>query len=195
MPDVTYTTALLLVPAATTGGTAELYRKDPGGGGLLAKALAAAGTWPVDQIVVVLGDDAETLLEDVSGVDVLIDPEWREGASAALRSGFDLVVRGDRADAVLVVSLDRPVPDADLVRRMLEAAPKTTRPIVGAKYRYALDYPFLVFPELWTRILGLEGDASLATLVASHPEWVAETWVDRVPLSRFESAADVGLRR
>lgn len=196
MASITHVTGLLIAPPAARGATAAMYLRDTGDGGLLAMGLASARTWPVDHLVVVLGADADTLLDHIGdGVDVLIDPEWGEGPAAALRSGFDLVVRGDRSDAVLVTSLDRVMPGAELVAAVLEVGQTTSRPLVAAKYRYALDHPYLVRPELWGRVLGMEGSASLESLVATHPEWVAETWIDRVPPRRFTSADDLGSLR
>jgi CTP:molybdopterin cytidylyltransferase MocA len=196
MPIITHTTALLIAPASKKGATADLYRNDPGEGSLLGLALAEVGSWPVDRIVLVLGDDAETLLEDVTeGIEVLIDPEWPEGPAAALRSGFDLVVRSDESEAVIVASLDRPIPDAELIQALLDTARTSTRPIAAPKYRYSYDFPYLIHSELWVRILGMEGSASLPALVATHPEWIAEAWIDSVPPTRYESAEDLGVRR
>ena len=69
------------------------------------------------------------------------------------------------------------------------------RPIVAAKYRYALDHPYLVHSDVWGRVLGMEGTASIGSLAATHPEWVAEAWVDAVPPKPFRTAEDIGRRR
>lgn len=191
-----HVTALLLAPAARRGTTADLYRTDPGGGSVLRRALRAAVEWPVDSVVLVLGDDAEALLDEVSEpVEVLIDPEWEEGPAAGLRAGFDLVVREERSDSVLVVWLDRTLPDGEVVAAVVEGAATADRPVVAAKYRYAVDHPMLVREFLWSRVLGMEGAATLDALVATHPEWLSEVWVDTVPPRRFESADDLGGRR
>jgi CTP:molybdopterin cytidylyltransferase MocA len=152
--------------------------------------------WPVDTVVLILGDDAEELLGDVSEpVEVLIDPEWQEGPAAGLRCGFDLVVREERSEAIVVTWLDRALPGADAVDALLAASVTSHRPIVATKYRYATDHPLLVREALWDRVLGMEGGATLDALVATHPEWVTEVWVDTVPPRRFESADDVARRR
>lgn len=196
MSRPSHVTALLIVPPATRDSTAALYRTDPGTGSLFGRALAAAAGWPVDGVVVVLGDDAEELLEDVTTpVEVLIDPEWREGPAASLRCGFDLVAREERSDAVIVTWLDRTVPDATSVGAVLDASATSDRPIVTTKYRYATDHPLLVRQALWDRILGMEGASTLDALVATHPEWTTEVWVDSVPPRRFESVDDIGSRR
>lgn len=191
-----HVTALLIAPAARRGSTADLYRTDPGAGSVLRRALRSAMEWPVDSVVLVLGDDAEALLADVDEpVEVLIDPEWPEGPAAGLRAGFDLVVREERSDAVLVVWLDRALPDAEVVAAVVEGAATADRPVVAAKYRYAVDHPMLVRELLWGRVLGMEGSATLDALVATHPEWLDEVWVDSVPPQRFESTDDLGGRR
>ena len=196
MPRPSHVTALLIVPPAARGGTAAMYRKDAGQGSLLRRGLRTAVGWPVDSLVLVLGDDAEELLDDVAeSVDVLIDPEWEEGPAAGLRCGFDLVAREERSDAVIVTWLDRALPDAAAVDAVVAATQTTERPIVATKYRYAVDHPLLVREVLWDRMLGMEGAATLDALVATHPEWVTEVWVDSVPPRRFESADDIGRRR
>lgn len=191
-----HVTALLIASAARRGTTADLYRTDPGGGSTLRKALRAAVEWPVDSVVLVLGDDAEALLEDVDApVEVLIDPEWEEGPAAGLRAGFDLVVREEVADAVLVVWLDRALPEGEVVAAVVDGAGTTDRPVVAAKYRYAIDHPMLVRELLWGRVLGMEGAATLDALVATHPEWLTEVWFDSVPPRRYDSVDDLGRRR
>ncbi len=196
MARPTHVTALLIAAAAPRGSTADLYRTDRGSGSVIRRAVRSSSGWPVDAVVLVLGDDAEALLEDVSEpVEVLIDPEWEEGPAAGLRAGFDLVVREERSDAVLVVWLDRVLPDGEVVAAVIERAGTAERPIVAAKYRYAVDHPMLVRELLWGRVLGMEGAATLDALVATHPEWLAEVWVDSVPPRRFESVDDLGGRR
>lgn len=196
MSHIGHITALILAPPATEGGTGAMYLTETPTGSVLATALDTALTWPVDERILVLGDDAETLLDTVSvALDVVIDPEWKEGPAAALRVGFDLVARADVSDAVLVTSLDRTMPDAETVAGLIETARTSDRPLAAAKYRYAFDYPYLVHSELWSRFLGLEGSISLGSLVATHPEWIIETWIDRVPPRRYQSSHDVTTRR
>ena len=196
MPSISQITALVVAPPAIDDATAELYLSAISEGTVLSVGLEAVLSWPVDQRFLVLGAAAEQLLDAIDApVDVIIDPEWREGPASSLRAGFDVAARADTSDAVLVASLDRPLPSTDTVAAVIEMARSATRPVTAAKYRYEVDYPYLVHHDLWPRFLGLDGAGSMDSLAATHPEWIAEAWIDQVPPRRYRSAGDVGAQR
>lgn len=196
MHELDHLTALVVAPRIAEVAATDVYLAETGRGTVLSAALVTLMTWPVDDRILVLGDHGEELLDHVDAdVVVAIDPDWEEGGASALRVGFDMATRADRSDAVVVAALDRPLPDAATVAAVVEAVTVGDRPIAAAKYRYALDYPFVVVREMWDRLLGLEGSGSLQAIVSTHPAWVTEAWFDRLPPVRYRSVEDVVGRR
>ncbi len=160
--------------------------------------VAQARDWPVETVVVVLGAAAEEVLvgSDLGEVTVVIDPEWEEGVAASLRAGVDTVTRLGDYDAVVVAYGNQPFNPPEVVARLLDAHNEAGRLATVPKYRYAVGAPFVVGTGLWSRLMGLEGEATPEQLLQSHPDWVEEVWFDRVPPRRIVTPDDLyDLRR
>ncbi len=150
---------------------------------LLEHVLASAAAWPVEERFVVLGDRADDILErcDLAGAGVIIDPEWHEGAAASVRVGLDVLMRDGEDGPALLADAALPQMTVEDVAAVIAGHDPAEAPVTAAKYRYATSSPYVVEPELWPRLMGREGDASLEGLWKTHPEWVAEVWIDHVP--------------
>jgi CTP:molybdopterin cytidylyltransferase MocA len=55
------------------------------------------------------------------------------------------------------------------------------RSVTAPKYRYVRGWPLVVRRQLWPRLLGLEEDAGIDSLLQVHASWVHEVWVDALP--------------
>ena len=55
---------------------------------MLERVVADASMWPVDEVIVVLGADADAIEDacDLTQVSLVIDPEWAEGSASPLRA-------------------------------------------------------------------------------------------------------------
>jgi len=177
-------------------GPVALARWDDGT--VVEHVVAQARAWPVEVVVVVLGAEAEEVLErsDLGEVTVVIDPEWEEGLAASLRAGVDTVTRLGDFDTVVVGYGDQPLNPPEVVSRLLDAHREAGRLATVPKYRYAGGTPYVVGDGLWSRLMGLEGDATPEQLLQSHPDWVEEVWFDRIPPRRIVTPDDLlDLRR
>jgi CTP:molybdopterin cytidylyltransferase MocA len=92
-----------------------------GGRPLLEHALRAAARAPTDEVVLVLGADAEAIERGVElgGVTVVHCLDWRRGPGASLRAG--LAALGDGVSAALVTLGDEPLISPEACRRLLAA--------------------------------------------------------------------------
>lgn len=149
---------------------------------LLAAVVSDAVSWPVDEVIVVLGSDAEAIEAgvDLSQVSVLVDPQWAEGMASPMRASLDLISRDRSVSHVLVARGDQPGITADAVDRIITAARDERADAVVPKYRYALGWPVIVSRRLWDVFLGLEGDIDMHGLVATHASTTTEVWFDRL---------------
>ncbi|MEA2002285.1 MAG: NTP transferase domain-containing protein [Actinomycetota bacterium] len=149
--------------------------------------------WPVDAVVVVLGPQAESILEatDFGESIIVIDLEWEEGEAAALRVGIDTLYRLDEFDTVVLIHADQTGSRANEVERLLDQHRSGHRPAVVPKYRYAAGHPVVIGDSLWPRLIGMEGSATFDQILQSHPDWVDEVWFDRLPVRRVHTPDDV----
>jgi molybdenum cofactor cytidylyltransferase len=183
--------AVLLANDPGTSFVGPKYLADAGGLPLIDRAVNEALAWPVDEVIVVLGPDAEDVVMSMAPTDatLVIDPEWSEGAAASLRAGLDVVMRGPATDIVVVAFADQiGIRDED-VAALIEAAADAT--VAVPKYRYRRGFPIAFTREFWERLLGLEGDVDLLGLLESHPDGVVEVWFDHLAEPRVERPGDI----
>ncbi len=164
-----------------------------GGETLLASVLRQTLAWPVDVVYCVLGFEAERILEEGSlpDVPVVINPEWATGMASSLRVGLDAMTRDPRLERTFIVMGDQPGIDLGVVEQLLQAAGRTTAPVVVPRYRYTWSNPVLVARRLWARLMSLKGDEGARRLLKAHPEWVEEVWFDLLPPRDVDTRADV----
>lgn len=150
---------------------------------LLGHVLGKVAGWPVDETWVVLGSDSDEILEriDMGDATVVVNESQLGGITSSLKVGLDAILLGTRVDAVLIVLGDQPdIPD-EVPEELIEGMLESRLPAVVPKYRYERGNPVLVSRLLWERLMSLEGDEGAKGLLASHPEWVHEVWIDALP--------------
>jgi CTP:molybdopterin cytidylyltransferase MocA len=160
---------------------------------LIEHVVAEVRQWPVDSVLVVLGPDAENILDqtDFGDVIVVIDLEGQESEAALLRVGIDTLYRLDDFDTLVLIHADYPGSRGEEVLRLLEHHRETHRPAVVPKFRYAVGHPAVIGESLWPRLISMEGTAIFDQLLQSHPDWVEEVWFDRLPGKRALTPDDL----
>jgi CTP:molybdopterin cytidylyltransferase MocA len=169
-----------------------------GGGKLLAKlgdkplvehALDALSEAPVDEIVVVVGADAERLREVCESykVRVVENPDWAQGQSTSVRTGLRAL--GPEVRAAVVLLADQPLVGAGAVKRLVEAFEKGAK-VAVATYGGRPRNPVLFSREVWPLLEAeLEGDEGARPFLRRHPELITE-----VPCDGAGDPADVDTR-
>lgn len=187
------TVAVVLANNPGSGFTGSKYLSDVDGIALIDRSLADASVWPIDEVVVVLGPDAEEVAATLSSWDVTIaiDPEWEEGLAASLRVGLDVVSRGPATDFVIIAFADQPGISANDVSALLEASEGSAA--VVPKYRYRRGFPIVLATDSWVHLLGTEGDVDLLGLLETRPEDVVEVWFDHLEPARVTTPEDANL--
>lgn len=182
------TVALIVATDPGVGFTGSKYLEAFHGVPMLERVVAEAGEWPVDEVVVVLGPDADEIIEgvDFGEATIVIDPEWKEGISASMRVGIDLLSRGPVTDRIVVALGDQPGVDAGTVDAMLDKKSAAVVP----KYRYRRGWPVVLSSELWDLLLGLEGPADLHDVLESHVGGVEELWLEGLGPPRMLDPSD-----
>jgi CTP:molybdopterin cytidylyltransferase MocA len=147
----------------------------------------------VDEVWVVLGHDADRILEhtDLGDAYVIENLEWQEGIASSLRVGLDALTRLSRCDQALVVIGDQPDVSKAIVEELFASHVKEGRPVSIPKYRYNWGNPVIVDRSLWARVMSLEGDEGAQRLWQAHPEWVNEVWFSDTSPRDVDTEADV----
>ena len=174
--------AVILAADHGQGFPTPKYLSPVRGSTLLDAVVADATSWPVDEVMVVLGADAQEVEAgaDLKGVSVLVDPEWAEGAASPIRAALDLLSRDRGVSHVLLARGDQPGIGAGVGDRIAAAASAERVDAVVPKYRYALGWPVAVARSLWDVFLGLEGAIDVHDLIATHASSTHEVWFDHL---------------
>jgi len=192
---VSRTVAVVLANDAGTGFTESKYLTPVGDTRLIDRVLADVASWPVDETIVVLGPDAEEIIDSMvpTTATLVLDLEWSEGSAASLRVGLDVVERGPATDLVVIAMADQPGVAAADVAALIDAAEGAAA--VVPKYRYRRDYPVVLGRAVWERLLGSEGDIDLQDVLESHPDGVKEVWFEHLASPRIRAVGDLQRRR
>ena len=137
--------------------------------------MLAAG---LDDTVVVLGGDAEAVALALAPLPVrtVVNPRYAEGQSTSLRTGLDALRPG--TDAAVVALGDQPLPDPDVIRRLVAAFRASGRPIAVPVYRDGRGNPVLFAAALFGELRAVTGDRGGREVIARDPARVAEVPVD-----------------
>lgn len=169
-----------------------------GGGKLLAKlgdrslieaVLENLREAPVDEIIVVVGADSESLREvcDRYGAKTIENEEWERGQSTSVLAGLRACGGGTRAAVVLLG--DQPFVGTEAVERLVAAFAEGAK-IAVATYEGRRRNPVLFSRETWPLLEAeLTGDVGARSVLRRHPDLVVE-----VPCDGVGDPADVDTR-
>ena len=167
-----------------------------GGGKLLAKlggrpiietVLDNLREAPVDEIIVIVGADAESLREvcERYGIRTVANQEWERGQSTSVLAG--LRTCGGRAAVVMLG--DQPFVGVEAVARLVAAFAEGAK-VAVATYCGKRRNPVLFSREIWPLLEAeLAGDEGARSVLLRHPELVVE-----VPCEGVGDPVDVDTR-
>ena len=143
---------------------------------------------PVDEIIAVVGADAERLREVCERYDVrtVANEEWERGQSTSVVAG--LRASGGRAAVVFLLG-DQPFVGAEAVERLVAAFAEGAK-VAVATYCGKRRNPVLFSREIWPLLEAeLAGDEGARSFLRRHPELVVE-----VPCEGVGDPVDVDTR-
>ena len=158
-----------------------------GGGKLLAKiggqplieaVLDNLRDAPVDEVIVVVGADAERIREvcERYGVRTVDNEEWERGQSTSVLAGL----RACDGEAAVVLLGDQPLVGAEVVGRLVAAFAEGAR-VAVATYGGKRRNPVLFSREVWPLLTAeLAGDEGARSVLRRHPELVVEVPCEEV---------------
>ena len=147
---------------------------------LIEATLANLSDAPVDETLVVVGEDAMRLREvcEPYGVRIVENQEWALGQSTSVRAG--LAACGADMQAAVVLLADQPLVGPGAVKRLVEAFERRAK-VAVATYGGKPRNPVLFSREVWPLLLQeLSGDEGARRFLRGHPELVEYVACDGV---------------
>jgi molybdenum cofactor cytidylyltransferase len=147
---------------------------------LLEHVLDTLLTSQVNEVILVLGHDADRILKKVptQKIKVVINPDYQEGMSASIREGLKAI--DEQAEAFLVVLGDQPRISKEVYNRLIDtfqqARPKKS--IILPTYKGRKGHPVLFSVKYLKEATHLKGDVGCRQILADHPEDILEIEVD-----------------
>ena len=147
---------------------------------LLGTVLATARGSRLDEVVLVLGADAELIAAavDTSGVRVVVAADHAEGMGASLRTGVGAL--GPEVERVVVLLGDQPRVTPELVDAVLDRHLESGLSAAAVSAGGVLQPPVVVDRRLWPRLLAARGDSGLRNVLRADPGMVATLTVEGV---------------
>jgi len=145
------------------------------GKSLIERAVDTLMTSGVDEIVVVLGHEANLLRSRLEGkrVHFVDNPDYRAGLSTSVRAGMEAAPKG--ADAMMIYLADQPLLEADEVRRLILAfaeAKRAGKSIVVPFFCNKRGNPVILDASYREMVLDVVGDVGCRRIIKRHPEQV-----------------------
>jgi molybdenum cofactor cytidylyltransferase len=159
---------------------------------LSVERVVAAG---LDEVVVVLGRDADEVAAALAGLPIrtVLNSRYAEGQSTSLRAGLEALRPG--TEATVVALGDQPLPDPGLIGRLVAAFRETGQPVVVPRYRDGRGNPVLFAAALFDELRAVTGDQGGRGVIAAEPGRVAEVAVDGPMPADVDTWADYAALR
>ena len=140
----------------------------------VARVLAAG----LDEVLVVLGAEADAVAAALAGLPVrtVLNPRYAEGQSTSLRAGVEALRAG--TEAVVVALADQPLPEPGLIARLVATFRASGRPVVVPRYRDGRGTPVLFAAAVFDELRLVTGDQGGRGVVARDSTRVMEVPVD-----------------
>lgn len=140
---------------------------------LLERVVAQANRSLLDDVLVVLGSQAERIRSEVhlDRARVVVNPDYALGMSSSLKAGLHALEPG--VERVVVILGDQPAVDAALLDQLLELQASSGLPAAALSFDGLLHPPVVMERPLWGDLESLEGDVGCRRLIRARPELVA----------------------
>jgi len=142
---------------------------------LIAQAVDTLLESEVDEIIVVLGHEADAVKEKLQGkqVTVVENPSYRQGMSTSIRAGLGAVSSG--TTAIMIYLADQPLLEAQEVNRLIRAlveARKQGKSIVVPFFHGQRGNPVILDSSHKEAILEVVGEVGCKRVIKRNPDKV-----------------------
>jgi molybdenum cofactor cytidylyltransferase len=157
-------------------------------GTLLGHVVDVARTCRFDQLVVAVGGDAAAVRVhvDLSGADVVVNPDYGEGCSSSIASALGAL--DPRCDALVLLLGDQPGVPPSTVAALLDAL--GAAPLAACRYDDGRGHPLAFGREVLPDLAALHGDKGVWKLLHRRAADVVEARIAGPVPRDVDTAAD-----
>ena len=150
-----------------------------GGKPLLEMIVDEANASQLDEVLVVLGAEADQIRErvDFGRAFVIINRDHASGMASSLRAGIAALTnktnKMDEIARAVVILGDQPAVSSGLLDSLVELQETSGLPAAALSFDGLLHPPVVLARTLWPDLMALEGDIGCRALIRQRPELVA----------------------
>ena len=134
----------------------------------------------VDEVILVLGHEADRIMEkvDTRKVKVVINRNYKEGMITSIQQG--LINLNDKVEAFFIVLADQPGVGPEVYDRLISEFRRVSPPksIVLATFRGRRGHPALFSSKYKKETLRIKGDVGFRQVLQEHPEEILTVEMD-----------------
>lgn len=149
---------------------------------LLQHAIDTAKQTSIENIIVVLGSNADTILKEIetSAIQVVKNDNWQSGMASTIRCGIQAsqTLRATIQAAILMVC-DQPFVTSDLLSILIKKQEETGKPIIASRYGDTIGTPALFCKQFFAQLMDLSGDTGAKKIMIEYGDLL-----DSVPFSQ-----------
>jgi molybdenum cofactor cytidylyltransferase len=140
---------------------------------MLELIVARANGSRLDEVIVVLGAEADQILKrvDLGRARVVLNPVHASGMASSLLAG--IAALDDDVDRAVVILGDQPDVSSSLLDELLDLQAHSGLPAAAMSFGGLLHPPVVLARELWSGLESLNGDIGCRALIRARPELVA----------------------
>ncbi len=149
-----------------------------GGGTILEKTVDNILSSRVDEVIVVLGAEAQEMEKAITGkpVKVVFNPDYRQGMSTSLIAGLKQV--SSQAQRVMVALSDQPLIEKDTYNKLINESLNSNKGITVPLYKTKRGNPIIFAISYKEELLQLKGDIGGREILRRHPDDILEVAID-----------------
>ena len=126
---------------------------------LIKKAIDEAQKSKTDSLVVVLGWNPELIKTgfDSGQTSCVINESWEDGMASSMQSGLRFLLEKEQLDQVILMLVDQPYVESNLLDRLILEKERTRKGIVACAYSETSGVPAIFDQKYFEELLKLKG--------------------------------------
>lgn len=161
---------------------------------LIQKAIEEAQKSKADALVVVLGWNSELIKSgfDSEKIPFVINENWEEGMASSMQAGLNFLMENEQPDQVILILVDQPFVDANLLIRLILEKERTGKGIVACAYSETLGVPAIFDQKYFEELLMLKGTDGAKKVILRNK---ADVFEIEFPLGAVDLDTEEDLRQ
>lgn len=147
-----------------------------GGQTFIEKIVGALREAGLENIIVILGHDAEAMRQKIAHlpVTILVNPDYRKGQLSSLRVAIRHLLANDSCSGLLVHLVDHPYIDAPLVNLLIQRFEDSGKLIAVPRFHGKRGHPVIFARSLFDELLKAPEDQGAKAVVNAHRDETLE---------------------